>query len=128
MQSGAVAWVVAPPGRLGDAWRAMLLVTPQIAEVRQVASISSDLGELEDPGPDLVLMDAEALGKTTWVLLEQIRATAPYCRCIALVRSARQRREVLEAGADAVLVKGFSAAQLSVAVRSLLSRQEPEEA
>jgi DNA-binding response OmpR family regulator len=102
----------------------MLLATPQIADVRQVASISSDLGELEDPGPDLVLMDVEALGKTTWVLLEQIRAKAPHCRCIALVCSARQQQEALEAGANAVLIKGFAAAQLSAAVERLLTRRE----
>jgi DNA-binding response OmpR family regulator len=106
----------------------MLLAIPQIEDVRQIAATSSGLDELEVPGPDLVLIDAEALGKTTWVLLEQIRAKAPHCRCIALVYSSRQQREALEAGADAVLVKGFSAAQLSVAARRLLSRQEPEEA
>ena len=127
MQSGVVAWVVAPPGRLRDAWRALLLATPQIADVRQVASISPDLGELDAPGPDLVLLDVEALGETTWVLLEQIRAKVPHCRCIALVCSARQQREALEAGANVVLIKGFAAAQLSAAVEHLLSRQEGAE-
>lgn len=127
MQSVAVAWVVAPPGRLREGWRALLLATPEIADVRQVDSPSSALGALEIPGPDLVLLDAEAFGETAWALPDRVRAKAPHCRCIVLVCSVHQRRRALAAGADAVLIKGFLAAELSAAVKRLLRRQERAE-
>lgn len=127
MQSVAVAWVVAPPGRLGEGWRALLLATQEIADVRQVDSTSSAQGALEVPGPDLVLLDAEAFGDAAWVLLDRVRAKAPHCRCIVLVSSVHQRRRALAAGADAVLIKGFLAAELSATVKHLLTRQEGTE-
>jgi DNA-binding response OmpR family regulator len=124
-QSAAVAWIVAPAGRLSDGWRALLLALPEITDVRQVDSTSSALGATEIPGPDLVLLDAEALGERAWALLEQIRANAPRCRCIAVICSVHQRRIALAAGAEAVLIRGFSAAELSATVKDLLPPQEP---
>jgi DNA-binding response OmpR family regulator len=127
MQRVAVAWIVAPPGRLSDGWRTLLLAIPEITDVRQVDSTSSALRALETLGPDLVLLDAEAFVETVWALLGQVRAKAPDCRCIVLVCSVHQRQRALAAGADAVLVKGFTAAQLSAAVQHLLARQERAE-
>ena len=125
-QSVAVAWIVAPLGRLSDGWRALLLATPEIADVLQVDPTSSELRAPEGPGPDLVLLDAEAFGGTAWAHLERMRASAPQCRCIVLVGSVHQRPKALAMGADAVLVKGFSAEELSSAVERLLARPKME--
>jgi DNA-binding NarL/FixJ family response regulator len=121
MQSGATALVVAPPGRLRDGWQALLLATDPISDVRQTDGASSALEVVESRAPELVLLDADALGETAWVLLNQIKVKAPQCRCIALICSARQRPRALASGADAVLIKGFPAARLSAAVERLLS-------
>ena len=115
-----VAWIVAPPGRLSDGWRALLLATPQIADVRLVHDGSSIPERVEAFCPDLALLDAESLDQEAWAVLAQIQETCAHCRCIVLVCSARCRQQALDAGADAVLLKGFHADKLSAAVRRLL--------
>jgi DNA-binding response OmpR family regulator len=112
---------VAPPGRLSEGWRALLLATPQIAAVQQIYDVSATLERVETLAPDLVLLDAEFLDKSAWVILGQIKDTCAHCCCIVLVCSARYRQQALDAGADAVLLKGFHAGKLSAAVQHLLS-------
>lgn len=124
MTSNALAWVIAPPGRLSDGWRALLLATPQIADVQQVDDVSSISKSVEALCPDLVLLDAESLGKHAWAVLDQIKATCDHCGCIVLICSTRYRKQASDAGADEVLLKGFHAAELSDAVKRLLSGKE----
>jgi DNA-binding response OmpR family regulator len=127
MQSGAMALIVARPDRLSDGWRALLLATPRIAGVRQAHDTASALKTVQALDPDLVLLDADAFGEMTWALLDQIKAKVLHCCCIALICSVHQRPKALAMGADAVLVKGFSAEQLSAAVERLLAPQERAE-
>ena len=122
METGALALIISPPGRLIDGWRALLLATPQIAEVRQVDGALPAIEAMEAFDPDLVLVDVEALGKQAWSVLAQIKRRRPRCCSILLVCYARQRQQALDAGADEVLVKGFSAGQLSAAVERLFTR------
>lgn len=124
MTSGALALVVALPGRLSDGWRALLLATPQIADVRQVDDASSVLELVEALGPDLVLLDTEPLGERAWAVLNQIKTQAPQCRCIALISSILQQQDAQVAGADEVLIKGSPAGRLSAAVERLLPEQK----
>ena len=121
MTNGALALIIALPGRLSDGWRALLLATPQIVDVRQVGDESSVMEKVAVLGPDLVLFDAESLGRRAWAVLDQIKDTCARCCCIVLICSARYRQQALDAGADEVLLKGFHADELSAAVRRLLS-------
>jgi len=121
IERGAAALVVAPPGRLRTGWRALLLATPQISEAWEVTATLSVQSEVVALDPDIVLVDADAFGETTWTLLDQIRERWPVCRNIVLVCSAQKRQEALGTGVDAVLVKGFRAAELSAVVDRLLS-------
>ena len=124
MTSDALALVVAPPGRLSDGWRALLLATPQIGDVRQFYDAPSALDAVEALGPDLVLLEVEPFGEGAWALLDQIKVQAPQCLCIVLICSARQQRDAQIAGADEVLLKGFPAGQLAAAVERLLPEQK----
>jgi DNA-binding response OmpR family regulator len=127
MTSGALALIVAQPGRLSDGWRALLLATPQIVDVRQVYDTSAVLEIVEALGPDLVLLDAASLDRKGWTVLNQIKDKCAPCCCIVLTCSAQQQRQAWDAGADEVLLKGFSAAQLSSTVERLLPGQEREQ-
>ncbi len=127
MRRSGKALVVARPGRLSDGWQALLLATPWIAEVRQAHDTSSALEALPNLGPDVVVLDTDAFGDVTWALLGQIKAEVFPSYCIALIDSDRQRPKALALRADAVLVKGFSAEQLSAAVEGLLARRERAE-
>jgi DNA-binding NarL/FixJ family response regulator len=116
------ALIVAPPGRLSDGWRALLLATPQIQEVQQVHDLSSAFEMVDTLDPDLVLLDLEPFGCSVQAVVDQIKEKWPHCCCVVLVCYARQRQEAWTAGADAVLIKGFTAAQLSAAVEQLFQR------
>jgi DNA-binding NarL/FixJ family response regulator len=122
MQTGGLALVIAPPGRLSDGWRALLMTTPHIAEVRQAPDATSALDVAETREPDLILVDVDALGERGWSALAQIKDERPYCRSILLVCYARQQQEARAAGADEVLIKGFQADQLSAAIERLFDR------
>jgi DNA-binding response OmpR family regulator len=124
IRSGALALVIAPQGRLSDGWRALLLATPQIAQVRQLYDAASVRERVETLGPDLVLLDAESLDQEAWAVLNQIKDACVRCCCIVLICSARYRQQALDAGADEVLLKGFHAGELSAAVQHLLSGKE----
>jgi DNA-binding NarL/FixJ family response regulator len=80
MQTGGLALVIAPPGRLSDGWRALLMTTPHIAEVRQAPDATSALDVAETREPDLILVDVDALGERGWSALAQIKDERPYCR------------------------------------------------
>jgi DNA-binding response OmpR family regulator len=121
-QASLSAWVVAPPGRLSDGWQALLLATPQIAEVRQVYDLSSALETAHTREPDLILLDGEFFGCSPWAEMRQIKEKWPHCCCVVLVCYARQRQEALATGADEVLIRGFTAVQLSTAVEQLFER------
>jgi DNA-binding NarL/FixJ family response regulator len=79
------------------------------------------LKALEAQAPDLVLLDADALGSETPLLVETIRARQPACRCILLVRGEREAREATGLGATEVLVKGLPAGHLFEAVERVLA-------
>jgi DNA-binding NarL/FixJ family response regulator len=121
-QTRWVALIVAPPGRLSDGWQALLLATPQIAEVRQVHDLSSALETAHTREPDLILFNGEPFGCRPWAEVRQIKEKWPHCCCVVLVCYARQRQEALATGADEVLIRGFAAVQLSTAVEQLFER------
>jgi DNA-binding NarL/FixJ family response regulator len=61
--------------------------------------------------PDLVVLDASLPGVSSEALLQELRSRLPGTRCILLVGSPSQMAEAVAAGADRVLLVGFSAAE-----------------
>jgi DNA-binding NarL/FixJ family response regulator len=119
MPKSASAIVVAAPGRLREGWRALLLAAPIITAAHEVDAETA-LSSLQEHRPDLVLMDANGIGDAIWSLLRTIRSLYPQTRVVAVVNSSDQECEAGEAGADAVLFRGFSAEELFAIVRSIL--------
>jgi len=123
MQTAVLAIIAAPPGRLRDGWRALLAATPQIGQVRAVDDAVSTLELVATVSPDLVMLDAEAFGDQAGTLLAGIKELKPQCRCIALICNFSGGQQARSAGADAILIKGFSAAKLFGTVDRLLPAQ-----
>jgi DNA-binding NarL/FixJ family response regulator len=121
MHGQVVALLVARPGRIREAWRALLLSTSAISTVREAGDATGALTALDTYGPDIVLLDAEALGVEALALVDQIRAIAPACPCIVLVQDERQARELRGLGVAEVLIKGLPAAQLFETVERVLA-------
>jgi DNA-binding NarL/FixJ family response regulator len=123
MKTDALAIIVAPPGRLRDGWQALLAAIPQIGHVRAVDDAVSALNFVTTVSPDLVMLDAEALGDQAEALLAGIKEVRPQCHCIALICNISGERQARSAGADAILLKGFPAAKLFGTVDRLLPVQ-----
>lgn len=121
MRSIAVALLVARPGRIREAWQALLLSTCCIDTVHVAADAAGARRVLDAHSLDLVLLDAEALDSEASRLVETIRASQPASRCIVLVGGETQAREAQSLGAAEVLIKGLPAAQLFAAVERVLA-------
>jgi DNA-binding NarL/FixJ family response regulator len=74
--------------------------------------------------PLVVLLDTNLPGEQGWGVLEQIKVQRPHTRCLVLADSVRQRQTAWAAGADGVLLKGFSTAELFAAIDRVLSKGE----
>ena len=120
MRGLAVALLVAEPGRIREAWRALLLSTPAIGTVHEAGDAASALTALDTHGWDIVLLDAEALEGAAMALVDRIHARQPACQCIVLVQNESQAHEARLHGVTEVLIKGLPPAQLFEAVERLL--------
>ena len=120
MKSRALALIVAGPGRFRDSLRALLAAAPQIKAVNKVDDASSALRAVAEHHPDLVLLDGSLSSNEIWTVLRQIKVEQPQTRCIVLGDNGRQQQEARAAGADAILIKGFSATKLFQVIERLL--------
>ena len=121
MRGLAMALLVAEPGRIREAWRALLLSTPAIGTVHEAGDAAAALAALDAYGSDIVLLDAEALDGEAMALVDRIRAVQPGCQCIVLVQNESRAQEARGRGATEVLIKGLPPAQLFEAVERVLA-------
>jgi two-component system invasion response regulator UvrY len=111
--------IVAESGRLREGLQAMLDSLPALETVAVVDDGPSALEAIQSMRPDLVILDAHLFGEGT---AEFVRATSREwngARCVVVAERLGQFQPLLDAGADRVLLKGFSAAELRTAVEQL---------
>lgn len=116
--------IVARPGRLGDALRALVATIPQLEIVGQVEDSSIAVNMVIERQPTLVLMDSSLPDNEVRVMLGHIKAKRPQTRCIVLANTVEQQHRAKSAGADEVLLRGFPTMNLLRAIDKLRSRQE----
>ncbi|MBL7184622.1 MAG: response regulator [Anaerolineae bacterium] len=120
MDNRALGLIVARPGRIRDAWRALLRASCHIDIVDQADDGPSALRTMAELPPALVLLDADLPGDEAHTVLRQIKARWPHIRCILLISNGEHRQLADANGVDAVLVKGFSMVALSETIAKLL--------
>jgi DNA-binding response OmpR family regulator len=69
--------------------------------------------------PDLVIVDASLSGQDITEFVRTMRRAWNGVRCLAVADRLGQFQPLLDAGADRVLLKGFSAAELAEAIKQL---------
>jgi DNA-binding NarL/FixJ family response regulator len=112
--------IVASPGRWRDGLQAVVGALPQIRSVGKADDVPSALGAIAEHPPATVLLDAGLLEDDGCSALQRMHSTCPDMWRIVLVNSARDRRRVLMAGADAARAKGFSMPLLANTVARIL--------
>ena len=99
--------IVSEAGRLRDSLRVLLKSCYPLAAIEETETFHSALKRLAaDPGA-LVLVDAALPGEQAWQALDWFRA--PRARCVLLAHSLAQQKQAREAGANAILLDGFTA-------------------
>lgn len=89
--------------------------------LRAVPSLNLLSPQIDEGLPDLVVLDASEPSPDDAALLRRLRTRMPTAHSIALVSSPRQMAEMREAGADRVLLAGFSAAEFFQALDDLFN-------
>jgi DNA-binding NarL/FixJ family response regulator len=113
--------VAAKPGRLRESLHLLLTMIPQIAGVAQVEDTASLLQTVSDCPPDLVLIDAVLDQGGNMEALQRLKTEAPLVPCLVIVGNASQRKKARAAGADGMLLRGFTSIELAGIVRRLVT-------
>lgn len=117
---------MARPGRLREALYALMATIPQLEIVGQAADSSVALRMITEWNPTLILVDSSLPDNEVNAMLEQIKMERSHPYCIVLANNEQQQKVVISAGADEVLLKGFSTADLFAVIEKAMSRREVE--
>jgi DNA-binding NarL/FixJ family response regulator len=119
------ALLVAKPGPLREGLYALLSTVPQISSVNKTSDADTTRQALTEHTPDLVLLDGNLPSNGIYSLIDEIKTRAKESRCLVLVDTIQQQKQAQAAGADAVLPKGYPAAQLFQVIEQLLTETQP---
>jgi DNA-binding NarL/FixJ family response regulator len=106
-----------------DGLQVLLKAIPEVKIIDKVDNSSTALQVIAEQRPALVLLGYDLPGEETEAILKQAKATWPQSRCIALAGSVQQQYLAQTAGADDVLLVGFSAAAFFTTIETLLEEQ-----
>ncbi len=106
--------IVSEAGRLRDSLRVLLKSCFPLAAVAETETCAAALQRLAADPSALVLVDAALPGEQAWQALDWFRA--PRARCVLLAHSLAQQKQAREAGANAILLNGFTAKSFLAAV------------
>jgi DNA-binding NarL/FixJ family response regulator len=111
--------IAAESGRLREGLQTMLASIVDLDVVAVVEDSPSALEVIESQRPDLVIVDASLSGQDIAEFVRTMRRAWNGVRCLAVADRLGQFQPLLDAGADRVLLKGFSAAELAEAIKQL---------
>jgi DNA-binding response OmpR family regulator len=112
--------IVAKSGRLRDGLQAMLDSFPALQPLALEESGPAALEAIGRQQPDLVIVDADLCDEDRADWVKAMKQEWNRARCLAIAGRLAQFQPFLDAGADEVLLKGFSAAELRAAIKKLL--------
>lgn len=117
------AVIVAKPGAMRDAWRALLTALPRIRDIEQVEDAVTALKAIARLRPALVVADANVLKGETDTLLRQIQALSPETQCVAFTETVEQKSALEKTVAGTVMLHGAPAAEVAAAIERLLTER-----
>jgi len=112
--------IVAESGRLREGLQAILDSFLVLETVSTMEDGPAALEAIRSEQPDMVILDADLFGEDTTDWVAAIKQEWHGVRCLVVAGRLAQFQPLLEAGADKVLLKGFSAAELRSGMEQLL--------
>ena len=123
MKDPTPVMIIGQPSRTYDGLQALLSAVSQIRVVGMGMDVRSASKNSAECQPALVLIDGDLTNGKAPDAIRQIRSTWPAARCLVLASSVQTLLEARNAGADRVLLKGFSTASF---LESILRLAEQE--
>jgi len=115
------ALIAAQPGPLWNVLQALLLAMPQVETVHQAEDAASTLRAAEAHRPGLVLLDASLPDEGATTVVRTLKEGGHPIHSLVLADNVRQQQQILEAGADVVVLKGYPAARLYEVMEALVT-------
>lgn len=112
--------IFAKPDRLRDGLHLLLSTAPQVLAIQQVDDVDLAFQLVVKERPDLVVLDTNLGFTSVSDLLKQMKPALPALPCLVLVANDQEQRAAKDAGADAVLLKGFSSTELLALIEKLV--------
>ena len=100
--------IIAPPGRQRDGLRVLLQAYDKIALVGEADDLASGAQVIAERAPALAVLQGGEGGEAFWAELRQLKAQCPNVRFTVVVPDYHQAELARAAGADAVLMEGFT--------------------
>jgi DNA-binding NarL/FixJ family response regulator len=119
--------IAAKPDRLRDGLHLLLSTAPQVSMIEQADDPDSTLRLITERPPGLVVLDTNLDVTSVNRLLRRIKQALPTLPCLVVVANDEQQRAACSAGADAVLLKGFSSSELLALIEQLVDGESPVE-
>ena len=119
-----LALIAVRPGSLQDSLVALMTTMHQVNSVLITEDAASAMRTAAQHRPALVVLEMDLGVEETCALLKEVKSGWPLTRCLALADCVEQKQEAESAGADVVLIKGFTAARFTTSLERLLSGEE----
>jgi DNA-binding NarL/FixJ family response regulator len=104
----ALILIIGPEGRLREGLCIVLRTFPGIADLILTDSLDSGCELVVRHKPSLVIVDADDKLEEECQSLKRVLASYAASRCLVIAKSLAQAAKAKEAGADAILLQGFS--------------------
>ena len=109
------------PCRMRDSLYFLLKTMPGIEVIGHADNSVSAIEMVSELHPVLALLDTNLPNGGAVTIVRQIKTNGTPNRCLVLAGDTQQKQEATEAGADAALLKGCSAAEIFQAIQELLA-------
>jgi DNA-binding NarL/FixJ family response regulator len=104
--------IASRPGIMQEALRAMLALSPRIELAGTAGSGLLVVSLVRKYLPALVVIDSNLVEEEMVALLQKIKQEQPHIRCLVLAETGRQQQVMVNAGADAVLLRSEPAERI----------------
>ena len=115
--------IVVPPGDLQIGLLALLTTRLEV-DVLVTGEESSAMKFVERHNPAMVILDHDLPGNVAHIIVQRIKSGWPDICCVVLVNDDGERQEVLDQGADHIVIKGLPGAKLVTEIEEFLRPNE----
>lgn len=122
--ANASVLIISRPGRMRDGLRALIRAIPNLTIAGQVDDCNVVLQLIAQGQPDLLLFGSNLPLPEVEQILYAVKTRWPGIRCVVLMDNIEQLLRVRAAGADSVLLAGFSSNTFFSTVEQLLLPQQ----